>query len=140
VGSKQRVAPCTGSGGTDYPFGDKDRGSVEGGGIQTGGWLAYLYKVSQDLEDLRGVGDHGDDLHRVVATRAAQGVCLVDFLDQACPCGTALLGRHRELGQVLLGRADAEGCLGLMVALSALGSEAEQVRATRPGAASPRGV
>jgi hypothetical protein len=29
--------------------------------------------VSQDLEDLRGVGDHGDDLHGLVASRAAQG-------------------------------------------------------------------
>ena len=51
--------------------GDKEMGSVQAGGIQTGGWLACLDEVSQDLEDLRGVGDHGDNLHRVVTTRTA---------------------------------------------------------------------
>ena len=71
------MAPCVGGGGTDYPLGDKEMGSVEGGGIQTGGWLACLEEVSQDLEDLRGVADHGDDLHRVVTTRAGQGVRFV---------------------------------------------------------------
>jgi hypothetical protein len=35
--------------------------------------------VSQDLEDLRGVGDHGDDLHGLVASRAAQGAPAVRF-------------------------------------------------------------
>ena len=54
-------------------------GSVQGGGIQTGGWLADLYEVSQDLEDLRGVGDHGDDFHRFVKTRAAQRAPAVRF-------------------------------------------------------------
>ena len=58
-----------GSGGTDYPLGDTEMRAVQGGGIQTGRWLACIDEVSQDLEDLRGVGDHGDDLHRVVTTR-----------------------------------------------------------------------
>ena len=44
-------------------------------------------------------GDHGDEVHRVVTTRAGQGVRLVDLLDQACPCGAAVLGRHRERGR-----------------------------------------
>ena len=66
-----------GSGGTDYPPGDTEMRSVQGGGIHTGGWLTCLDEVSQDLEDLGGVGDHGDDFHRVVATRADQGVRLV---------------------------------------------------------------
>ena len=70
MGSKQRVAPCVGGGGADYPLGDKEMGSVQAGGIQTGGWLACLDEVSQDLEELRGVGDHGNDLHGVVTTRA----------------------------------------------------------------------
>ena len=64
-------ASCAGSRGTEYPLGDKEMGSVQGGGIQTGGWLACLDEVSQDLEDLRGVGDHGDNLHRVATTRTA---------------------------------------------------------------------
>ena len=79
-----------------------------------------------------GVGDHGDDFHGLVTTRAAQGVRLVDLLDQAGPCGAALPGRHRQLWQRLVGRTDAGGWLGLMVALPTLGSEAEEVRATGP--------
>jgi len=71
---------------------------------------------------------------------AALGIRLVDLLDQAGPRGAALLGRHRQLGLRLLGRTEADGWLGWMVALPALGSEAEEVRATGPGAASPRGV
>jgi hypothetical protein len=62
-----------GSGGTDYPPGDTEMRSVQGGGIHTGGWLACLDEVSQDLENLRGVGDDGDNLHGFVTTRAAQG-------------------------------------------------------------------
>ena len=93
-----------------------------------------------------------DDLHGFVTARAAQGalaglrpaaalgIRLVDLLDQAGPRGAALLGRHRQLGLRLLGRTEADGWLGWMVALPALGSEAEEVRATGPGAASPRGV
>jgi len=46
-----------GSGGTDYLLGDTEMGLVQGSGIQTGGWRAFLDEVSQDLEDLRGVGD-----------------------------------------------------------------------------------
>ena len=132
-----------GSGGTDYPPGDTEMRSVQGGGIHTGGWLTCLDEVSQDLEDLRGVGDDGDNLHGFVTTRAAQGalaglrpaaalgIRFVDLLDQAGPCGAALLGRHRELGLRLLGRPDADGWLGWMVALPALGSEADEVRAAR---------
>jgi hypothetical protein len=52
-----------------------------------------------------------------VTTRAAQGVRLVDLLDQAGPCGAALPGRHRQLWLRLVGRTDAGGWLGLMVAL-----------------------
>ena len=104
-------------------------GSVQGGGIETGGWRAFPDEVSQDLEDLRGVGDHGDDFHGLVTTRAAQGVRLVDLLDQAGPCGAALPGRHRQLWLRLVGRTDAGGWLGLMVALPTLGSDAEEVRA-----------
>ena len=36
--------------------------SVKGGGIQTGGSLSFLMEVSPDLVDLRGVGDHGDEV------------------------------------------------------------------------------
>ena len=56
-GRRQTVAPCVGSGGTDYLLGDTEMGLVQGSGIQTGGWRAFLDEVSQDLEDLRGVGD-----------------------------------------------------------------------------------
>ncbi len=87
-------------------------GSVQGSGIQTGGWRAFLDEVSQDLEDLRGVGDYGNDLHGFVTTRAGQGAPAVRFAARS----------------------------GWMVALPALGSEAEEVRATGPHAASPRGV
>ena len=86
-------------------------GSVQGGGIETGGWRAFPDEVSQDLEDLRGVGDHGDDFHGLVTTRAAQGVRLVDLLDQAGPCGAALPGRHRQLWLRLIGRTDADSLL-----------------------------
>jgi hypothetical protein len=34
--------------------------------------------VAQDLEHLRGIDDNGDDLHGLVASRAAQGIRLVD--------------------------------------------------------------
>jgi len=69
----QTVDPCVGRGETDHPLGDTEMGSVQGSGIQTGGWGAFLDEVWQDLEDLRGVGDHGDDLHGLVASRTAQG-------------------------------------------------------------------
>ena len=134
------MGPCVGRGETDHPRGEAHMGSVQGSGIQTGGWRAFPDEVSQDLEDLRAVGDHGDDFHGFVTTRAAQGVCLVDLLDQAGPRGAALLGRHRQVGLRLCGRTDAEGWSGWMVALPALGSKAEEVRATGPRAASPRGV
>jgi hypothetical protein len=75
----QTVDPCVGRGETDHPQGDAQRGSVQGSGIQTGGWRAFVDEVSQDLEDLRGVGDHGDDLHGLVASRAAQGAPAVRF-------------------------------------------------------------
>ena len=119
--------------------------SVQGCGIQTGGWGAFLDEVWQDLEDLHGVGDHGDDLHGLVASRAAQWVGFIDFLDHARPAsrrflrngcrpwgGAARFGRYGQLGLRLLGRADAEGWLGLMVALPPFGSEAHEVRLTRP--------
>jgi hypothetical protein len=122
------------------PSRDTEMGSVQGGGIETGGWRAFLDEVSQDLEDLRGVGDHGDDFQGLVTTRAAQGVRLVNLLDQAGPCGAALPGRHRQLWLRLVGRTDAGGWPGLMVVLPALGSEAQEVRATGPRATSPRGV
>jgi hypothetical protein len=55
--------------------------------------------VAQDLEHLREIDDEGDDLHGLVASRAAQGIRLVDLLDQASPTprstvegGAALLG------------------------------------------------
>ena len=48
--------------------------SVQGCVIQSGGWRAFLDEVSQDLEELRGVGEHGDDLHGLVGSRAAQWV------------------------------------------------------------------
>ena len=67
-------------------------GSVQGSGIQTGGWRAFLDEVSQDLEDLRGVGDHGDDLHGLVTTRAARGA----------PAGWRLLPPGRSASQILL--------------------------------------
>ena len=132
MGAKQAVAPCVGLGETDRPLGEAHMSSVQGSGIETGGRRAFLDEVSQDLEDLRGVGDHGDDFHGLVTTRAAQGVRLVDLLDQAGPCGAALPGRHRQLWQRLVGRTDAGRWLGLMVALPTLGSEAEEVRATGP--------
>ena len=72
-GRTQTVDPCVGRGETDHPHGDAQRGSVQGSGIQTGRRGAFVDEVSQDLEDLRGVGDHGDDLHGLVASRAAQG-------------------------------------------------------------------
>ena len=125
--------------------------SVQGGGIQTGGGLPCLDEVSQDLEDLRGVGDDGEDFHRLVTARAAQGVRRVDLLDQAGLCGplcgpwawmvaarpswlggAAVLGRHGELGLRLLGRADAEGGFEGMIAFPSLGSEADQVRVAGP--------
>ena len=102
---------------TDYPPGDTEMGSGEGAGIQTRGWRAGLEEVSQDLEHLRRVDDDGDDLHGAVTARAAQGapavrfaatlsarkracraraaaweIRLIDFLDQAGPCGAALFG------------------------------------------------
>jgi len=52
----------------------------------------------------------------------------MDLLDQASPGDAALLGGHGQLGLRLLGRADAERAFGWMVALPALGSEADQVR------------
>jgi hypothetical protein len=72
-----------------------------------------------------------------VTPGAAQGVRLVDLLDQAGPCGAALPGRHRQLWLRLVGRTDAGGWLGLMVALPTLGREAGEVRATGPRATSP---
>ena len=58
------------SGGKDHPLGDTGMGSVQGGGIETGGWGAFFDEVSQDLEDLRGVGDHGDDFLGLTLLRA----------------------------------------------------------------------
>jgi len=80
-GRTQTVDPCVGRGETDHPHGDAQRGSVQGSGIQTGRRGAFVDEVSQELEDLRGVGDHGDDLHGLVASRAAQGVRFIDLLD-----------------------------------------------------------
>ena len=82
-------------GDTGHPLGDAEMGSVQGSGIQTGGWRAILDEVGQDLEDLRGVGDHGDDLHGLVTTRAAQGapaVCFADLVDQAGPASRRFFG------------------------------------------------
>ena len=88
--------------------------------------------MSQDLEDLHGVGDHGDDLHGLVASRAAQGVRFVDLLDQGSQGGAALFGGYGQLGFRLLGRADAEEWLAWMIALPALGSETDQVGLAGP--------
>ena len=71
VSAHRRWTHAWGRGEADHPLGDTEMGSVRGSGIQTGGWRAILDEVSQDLEDLRGVGDHGDDLHELVASRAA---------------------------------------------------------------------
>ena len=82
--------PMRGAWGDRLPPGRYEGGkgrSVQGCGIQTGGWRAFLDEVSQDLEDLHGVGDHGDDLHGLVASRAAQRVHFIDLLDQASKCG-----------------------------------------------------
>jgi hypothetical protein len=153
----QTVDPCVGRGETDHSLGDTEMGSVQGSGIQTGGWRALLDEVWQDLEDLRGVGDHGDDLHGLVASRAAPGgsrrlapaaaweVRFVDLLDQAGPAsrrflrngcrpwgGEALFGGYGQLGLRLLGWTDAEGWLGWMVALPALGSQTDQVGLAGP--------
>jgi len=142
---------CAARGRTDYRSWTGGVGrSVEGGGIQTGGWSAGLDEVSQDLEELRGVGDDGDDFHRFVATRTAQRIRIVDLLDKASPCGplrgpwawmivarsswpgrAALLGRHGELALPLLGRADAERGFGGMVALPAPRRPAPRERAGR---------
>jgi hypothetical protein len=103
-------------------------------------WRPFPDEVSQDLEDLRGVSDYGEDFHGLETTRAGQGIRLVDLLDQAGPCGATLLGGHGELGLRLFGRTDADGWSGWMVALPALGSEAQEVWATGPRATSPRGV
>ena len=100
----------------------------------------YPDEVSQNLEDLCGVCDLGDVFQVRVATRAVQGIRLVDLVDQAGPCGAALPSRHRQLWLRLVGRTDAGGWLGLMVALPTLGREAGEVRATGPRATSPRGV
>lgn len=48
-------------------------GGAQAGGMETGGWRTFPDEVSQDVEDLRGVGDHGDDFHGLVTTRATQG-------------------------------------------------------------------
>ena len=72
------------------PRGDAVMGLVQGSGIETGGWRPFLDEVSQDLEDLCGVGDHGDDFHGVVTARAAQGVRIIDLPDQAGPRGATL--------------------------------------------------
>jgi hypothetical protein len=40
------MASCRECGGIDYPLGDTERRSVEGGGIQTGGWLACLSVIT----------------------------------------------------------------------------------------------
>ena len=66
------MTQCLAGGETDCPLGDKEMGSIQGGEIQTGGWRAFLDEVSQDLEDLRGVGDHSENFHGFVTTRAAQ--------------------------------------------------------------------
>jgi len=55
-----------------------------------------------------------------------------NLLDQPCPCGAALLGRDGQLGLWLLGGADMDGWLRLMVALPPLGSEEKQVWLTEP--------
>jgi hypothetical protein len=108
----QTVDPCVGRGEADYPLGDTEMGLVQGSGIKTGGWRAFLDEVSQDLEDLRGVGDYGDDLHGFVTTRAVEGIRLIDFLDQAGPCGAALFSGYGQLGLRLLWWTDAEGWWG----------------------------
>jgi hypothetical protein len=82
--------------------GDKEMGSVQGGGIQAG-WRA--------LAGFRPA--------------TALGIGFVDLLDQAGPCGAAVLGRHRELGLRLVGGTDADGWLGWMIAFPTLGSEAD---------------
>jgi hypothetical protein len=56
----------------DSHLGGTEGRSVEGGGIQTGRWLSGLEEMPDDLEDLRGVGDDGDDLHRTVTLRTVQ--------------------------------------------------------------------
>jgi hypothetical protein len=147
VAGRRRCPRAWGSEGQTPPLryeGGKGR-SVQGCGIQTGGRRAFLDEVSQDLEGLHGVGDHSDDLHGLVASRAAQGVRFIDLLDQSSPAsrrflrngcrprgGAALFGGYGHLGLRLLGRADAEGWLGWMIALPALGSRTGHVGLAGP--------
>jgi len=120
------------SGETDYLLGGTGRRSVQAGGIQTRGRFPRLHEVSQDPEDLGGLGDHGDDLHGAVTAGADQRVSVVNLLDEPGPCGAALLGRDGQLGWRLFGGTDMDGGLGLMVALPSLRSEADQVGLARP--------
>ena len=111
--------------GLSQSLGDRDR-------IQTRRRFARFHPMPQDFEDLGGVGDDGDEPHGAVTATANQRVRVVDLLDQACPCGAALLGRDGQLGWRLLGGTDMNAGLPLMVALPPLGSEADQVRLTGP--------
>jgi hypothetical protein len=125
---------------TDRALGEGARRSAEGGRVQTGGRFPCLDEVLEDPEDLRRIRDDGDDLHGAVTAVTAERVGVVDLLYQACPCGAALLARDGQLGLVLLGRADMDRRLRLVVALPSLRSEADEVRLARPGAAGARGV
>jgi len=74
IGERAQTAElCVGLGETDHPLGDTAMGPVQGSGIQTRRWGAFLVKVPNDLEDLGGIGDYCDELQGSVTSRAAQG-------------------------------------------------------------------
>jgi hypothetical protein len=71
--------------------------------------------MPEDTQNLRGIGDDGDDLHGAATPGADRRVDVVDLLDEPSPCGAALFGGDRELGLRFLRRADAQGWLRLVV-------------------------
>jgi hypothetical protein len=70
----------------------------------------------------------------------AQGVNFVDLCEQPSPGRTGLLDGHGLIGRVLLGWAEAQSWLRLVVLLPALGSQAEQMGLAEPCTTRSRGV
>ena len=121
--------------------------SVQGGGIQTRGWFTGLDEVSQDPEDLGGVGDDRDESHRLVTARAAQRIRIVDLLDQSSPRGplrgpwawmvaarpswpggAGLLLGDGQVRLLLVGLAEVGGGLQGVLLFPALGGEVTRTR------------
>src|SRR5208337_1321809 len=96
------------------------------------GSRAGLDEVTEDSEDLRGIGDDGEDPHLGTTAGTAQGVNFVDLCEQPCPCSRGLSGRHGLIRDVLLGWTEAQSKLRLLVLLPALWSQAEKVGLALP--------